>query len=39
MTDYELNFSIRVEEMLAKIDGPVFRQMIVEVILNITFLI
>lgn len=33
MTDYELNFSIKVEEMLSKIDEPVFRQIVVEVIL------
>lgn len=32
MTDYELNFSIKVEEMLSKIDEPVFRQIVVEVI-------
>lgn len=32
MTDYELNFSIKVEEMLSKIDEPVFRQMVVEVL-------
>lgn len=31
MTDYELNFSIKVEEMLSKIDEPVFRQIVVEV--------
>lgn len=30
MTDYELNFSIKVEEMLSKIDEPVFRQVVVE---------
>lgn len=30
MTDYELNFSIKVEEMLSKIDEPVFRQIVVE---------
>lgn len=30
MTDYELNFSIKVEEMLSEIDEPVFRQMVVE---------
>jgi hypothetical protein len=31
MTDYELNFSIKVEEMLSKIDEPVFREIVVEV--------
>ena len=31
MTDYELNFSIKVEEMLSKIDEPVFRQICIEV--------
>lgn len=31
MTDYELNFSIKIEEMLSSIDEPVFRQIIVEV--------
>lgn len=30
MTDYELNFSIKVEEMLSEIDEPVFRQIVVE---------
>ena len=30
MTDYELNFSIKIEEMLSKIEEPVMRQMIVE---------
>jgi phosphorylase kinase alpha/beta subunit len=37
MTDYELNFSIKVEEMLSKIDEPVFRQIVVEV--NLIFLV
>lgn len=32
MTDYELNFSIKVEEMLSKIDEPVYRSIVVEVI-------
>ena len=31
MTDYELNFSIKIEEMLSKIDEPVMRQIVVEV--------
>lgn len=30
MTDYELNFSIKIEEMLSTIDEPVFRQIVVE---------
>jgi phosphorylase kinase alpha/beta subunit len=30
MTDYELNFSIKVEEMLSEIDEPVFRQICIE---------
>ena len=30
MTDYELNFSIKIEEMLSEIDEPVFRQIVVE---------
>ncbi len=30
MTDYELNFSIKIEEMLSKIAEPVLRQIIVE---------
>jgi phosphorylase kinase alpha/beta subunit len=30
MTDYELNFSIKVEEMLSKINEPVLRQIVVE---------
>lgn len=34
MTDYELNFSIKVEEMLSKIDEPVFREIVVEVNFN-----
>ncbi len=36
MTDYELNFSLKVEEMLNKIKEPVYRQIVVEmfVILN-----
>jgi len=31
MTDYELNFSIKIEEMLSIVGEPVFRQIIVEV--------
>lgn len=31
MTDYELNFSVKIEEMLSIVDEPVFRQIIVEV--------
>ena len=34
MTDYELNFSIKIEEMLSIVDEPVFRQIIVEVGIN-----
>jgi phosphorylase kinase alpha/beta subunit len=30
MTDYELNFSIKVEEMLSRINEPVLRQIVVE---------
>jgi hypothetical protein len=37
MTDYELNFSIKIEEMLSKIDEPVFRQIIVEVSLKVLY--
>lgn len=33
MTDYELNFSLKVEEMLSKIEEPAYRQIVVEVIL------
>ncbi len=35
MTDYELNFSIKIEEMLSKVNEPVFRQIIVEVIFKV----
>ena len=31
MTQYELNFSLLVEQMLSKITDPAYRQMIVEV--------
>lgn len=31
MTDYELNFSLKIEEMLSIVDEPVFRQILVEV--------
>ena len=31
MTQYELNFSLLVEQMLSKIVAPAYRQMIVEV--------
>ncbi len=31
MTDYELNFSIKVEQMLSTIKEPVYRQIVVEV--------
>jgi hypothetical protein len=31
MTDYELNFSIKIEEMLSKIKEPLQRQISVEV--------
>ena len=36
MTDYELNFSLKVEQMLSKIEHPIYRQMVVEmfVIMN-----
>jgi len=33
MTQYELNFSLLVEQMLSKITDPAYRQMIVEVVL------
>jgi len=33
MTQYELNFSLLVEQMLSKITDPAYRQMIVEVFL------
>jgi len=32
MTQYELNFSLLVEQMLSKITDPAYRQMIVEVL-------
>lgn len=35
MTDYELNFSIKIEEMLSIVDEPVFRQIMVETIIII----
>ena len=31
MTDYELNFSIKIEQMLNTINEPVYRQIVVEV--------
>ena len=35
MTQYELNFSLLVEQMLSKIADPAYRQIIVEVIYRI----
>ena len=35
MTQYELNFSMLVEQMLSKIADPAYRQIIVEVIYRI----
>jgi hypothetical protein len=35
MTDYELNFSLKIEEMLSRISDPAYRCLVVEV--NSTF--
>ncbi len=31
MTDYELNFSLKIEEMLSRISDPAYRCLVVEV--------
>ena len=31
MTDYELNFSLKIEEMLSRIGDPAYRCLVVEV--------
>jgi hypothetical protein len=32
MTDYELNFSLKIEDMLSRISDPAYRCLVVEVV-------